>query len=87
MTWNTMLNGFCRSGGFEKVRAFFDEIPHKDVISWNTMINCFVKYNRLEESFELFSRMQNSNIKAVQALEPFITVFGSMFTSRRIKSV
>lgn len=33
-----MLNGFCRNGGFEKARAFFDEIPHKDVISWNTMI-------------------------------------------------
>lgn len=28
------------------------------------MINCYVKYNRLEESFELFSRMQNSNVKA-----------------------
>lgn len=64
VTWNTVLDGFCRSGGFEKARAFFDEIPHKDVISWNTMINCYVKYNRLEESFELFSRMQNSNIKA-----------------------
>ncbi|XP_024048256.1 pentatricopeptide repeat-containing protein At2g29760, chloroplastic [Citrus clementina] len=66
ISWTLMISG----------KSILDEIPHKDVISWNTMINCFVKYNRLEESFELFSRMQNSNIKAVQALEPFIMVRG-----------
>ncbi|KAJ0031214.1 hypothetical protein Pint_12764 [Pistacia integerrima] len=64
VTWNTMLDGFCRNGNTSKARAFFDVIPEKDVISWNTMINCYARYNQFEELFELFRKMQSSNIKA-----------------------
>lgn len=62
-SWNSMLDGFCRSGDIDKAKSFFNEIPNKDVISWNTMINFLAKSHRFGELFELFGEMQSSTIK------------------------
>lgn len=62
-SWNTVLDAYCRSGDIEKARTLFDEIPDKDVISWNTMIHCYTKFHMFQETFELFRRMQSSNVK------------------------
>ncbi|KAJ6745534.1 hypothetical protein OIU74_028253 [Salix koriyanagi] len=62
-SWNSMLDGFCRSGGADKARDFFNKIPEKDIVSWNTMVNFYVKHDMFNESFELFCKMQSSNVK------------------------
>ncbi|KAJ6697933.1 hypothetical protein OIU79_011482 [Salix purpurea] len=62
-SWNSMLDGFCRSGGVDKARDFFNKIPEKDIVSWNTMVNFYVKHDMFNESFELFCKMQSSNVK------------------------
>ncbi|KAM0968739.1 hypothetical protein ACFX13_017351 [Malus domestica] len=31
VSWNSMLDGFCRSGDVRKARLLFNEIPEKDV--------------------------------------------------------
>lgn len=62
-SWNSMLEGFYRTGDVEEARKFFDGIPEKDAISWNIMIGCCNRFGHYEESFELFHRMQNSNVK------------------------
>ncbi|KAL5558304.1 hypothetical protein UlMin_034515 [Ulmus minor] len=63
LSWNSMLDGFCRSGEIAKAKSFFKEIPNKDVVSWNTMINSLAKTRRFAELFELFREMQHSETK------------------------
>ncbi|XP_059639089.1 pentatricopeptide repeat-containing protein At5g48910-like [Cornus florida] len=63
VSWNTLLDGYCRSEVIDKTRNFFNNIPGKDLVSWNTMINCHARFNCFEEQFELFRKMQSSNVK------------------------
>lgn len=63
VSWNTMLEGYCRKGAIEKARILFERIPERDVVSWNTMMNFYTKFRLFGESFELFQKMQNSNVK------------------------
>lgn len=62
-SWNSMLDGLCRSGEIEKAKSFFSEIPEKDIISWNIMINSYARCHRFGELFSLFREMQCSTIK------------------------
>ncbi|KAJ7958700.1 Pentatricopeptide repeat-containing protein [Quillaja saponaria] len=63
VSWNSMLHGFCKCDDVRKARDFFNSIPDKDVISWNTMINCYASSHQFEEMIELFTEMQQLNVK------------------------
>ncbi|KAJ4837970.1 hypothetical protein Tsubulata_031783 [Turnera subulata] len=63
VTWNSMLDAFCRDGDTDKTVNFFGMIPEKDIVSWNTIINFFVKHGMIRKSFELFREMLSSDVK------------------------
>ncbi|OEL25829.1 Pentatricopeptide repeat-containing protein [Dichanthelium oligosanthes] len=51
---NVMLASLCRSSELDSARAFFDDLPDKDVVSWSTMLACYFSRGRLADGLALF---------------------------------
>ncbi|KAG8055098.1 hypothetical protein GUJ93_ZPchr0001g29743 [Zizania palustris] len=54
---NIMLASLCRSSDLASARAFFDDIPNKDVISWSIMLACYFSHGRLADGLAFFRTM------------------------------
>ncbi|KAL6616221.1 hypothetical protein ACP70R_038491 [Stipagrostis hirtigluma subsp. patula] len=54
---NVMLSSLCRSSDLDSARAFFDDIPDKDVVSWSTMLACYFSHGRIADGFAFFRTM------------------------------
>ncbi|TKW17253.1 hypothetical protein SEVIR_5G354300v4 [Setaria viridis] len=51
---NVMLSSLCRSSDLDSARAFFDDIPDKDIVCWSTMLACYFSRGRLADGFAFF---------------------------------
>ncbi|KAG6498072.1 hypothetical protein ZIOFF_045981 [Zingiber officinale] len=62
-SYNAMLSGILRSRGcLPKARAFFDSIPHPNVVSWTTMVRGYIQHGRVAEAEELFLCMPERSV-------------------------
>ncbi|CAL4946994.1 unnamed protein product [Urochloa decumbens] len=51
---NVMLASLCRSSDLGSARAFFDDIPDKDIVSWSTMLTCYFSRGHLADGLAFF---------------------------------
>ncbi|KAF6170217.1 hypothetical protein GIB67_038750 [Kingdonia uniflora] len=63
MTWNTMIDGYMRNGGFDEGIDLFDRMPVRDMVSWIALISGFVKRDCFEEVLDWFRKMQISGVE------------------------
>jgi pentatricopeptide repeat protein len=55
--FNAMLSSLCRSSDIYSARAFFNNIPAKDVVSWSTMLSGYFSHGRLADGLAFFRTM------------------------------
>lgn len=60
-SWNTMIEGYLKSGSKDKSLKLFDSMPLKDAFSWNVVISGFAKEGGLEVARSLFNEMPWKN--------------------------
>ncbi|KAF6136598.1 hypothetical protein GIB67_016054 [Kingdonia uniflora] len=75
VTWNTMITGYFKSGGVEKAKRVFQEMPVKDVKSWSSMVAGFMGSGKWEEGLMVFREMM---VKEV--FRPDEVMLGSVFS-------
>lgn len=63
VSWTTFVAGLVACGELDAARRAFNQMPTRNVVSWTAMINGYVKDQRPQEAFELFWRMQLSNVR------------------------
>jgi pentatricopeptide repeat protein len=54
VSWNSMMMCYIRIGEIYSVRALFDEMPDKELVSRNTMIAGYTQVSDLEKAEKLF---------------------------------
>ncbi|KAI4351625.1 hypothetical protein L6164_005968 [Bauhinia variegata] len=57
---NNMLSLYAKCIGVGQARHFFDEMPHKDVVSWTAVLSAHVRNRHHCEALELFNSMLHS---------------------------
>ncbi|XP_059667128.1 pentatricopeptide repeat-containing protein At5g52850, chloroplastic [Cornus florida] len=57
---NNLLSLYAKCFGPEHARHFFDEMPHKDVVSWTGMVSAYVRHGDHKEALEMFDLMNIS---------------------------
>ncbi|EOY16504.1 Pentatricopeptide repeat (PPR) superfamily protein, putative [Theobroma cacao] len=60
-SWNTVIEGYMKSGNKEKSLELFKLIPHKNDFSWNLVISGLAKAGELEVARDLFDNMPRKN--------------------------
>ncbi|GMG99771.1 hypothetical protein Nepgr_001611 [Nepenthes gracilis] len=63
VSWNLLINGFCKSGDVDRGLHLFREMSERSIASWNTLISFFSKNGRDDEALELFRKMQVDGFK------------------------
>lgn len=80
---NNLLSLYSKCYEVNHARHFFEEMPHRDVVSWSGLLSAYVKEGSYEEALELFELMKfsgeypneftlSSLIRACSALRNFI---------------
>ncbi|GLU21167.1 hypothetical protein SLE2022_373260 [Rubroshorea leprosula] len=59
---NNLLTLYGRCFGAEKAHHFFDEMPHRDVVSWTGVLSAYSKCGNHEKALELFDVMVASGV-------------------------
>jgi pentatricopeptide repeat protein len=54
---NVMLSSLCRSSDIDSVRAFFNGIPDKSIVTWSTMLAGYFSHSRLADGLAFFRAM------------------------------
>lgn len=57
---NNLLTLYAKCFGVEQARHFFDEMPHRDVMSWTAVLSAHVRSRHHYEALEFFGLMLNS---------------------------
>nr|KYP74842.1 hypothetical protein KK1_007535 [Cajanus cajan] len=57
---NNLLSLYAKCFGVRQARHFFDEMPHKDVVSWTTLLSAHTRNNHHFEALQLFDMMLGS---------------------------
>ncbi|XP_027364704.1 pentatricopeptide repeat-containing protein At5g52850, chloroplastic [Abrus precatorius] len=57
---NNLLSLYAKCFGVGQARHFFDEMPHKDVVSWTTVLSAHTKNKHHFEALQLFDFMLGS---------------------------
>ncbi|KAK7279894.1 hypothetical protein RJT34_24953 [Clitoria ternatea] len=57
---NNLLSLYAKCFGVGQARHFFDEMPHKDVVSWTTVLSAHTRNKLHFEALELFGMMLGS---------------------------
>ncbi|CAI9298289.1 unnamed protein product [Lactuca saligna] len=61
VSWNSMIDGYIRSGNLSIAEEFFSGMPNKDVVSWNSMISGYSRTRDMEKALRLFQEMPERN--------------------------
>ncbi|KAK2971336.1 hypothetical protein RJ640_026053 [Escallonia rubra] len=56
---NALLDVFVKCGNIDMAWDWFENMPHRNVISWSTMIGGYAMNGESEKALALFSKMQN----------------------------
>ncbi|KAI4373532.1 hypothetical protein MLD38_011651 [Melastoma candidum] len=57
VTWNTVMDAYCRMGCFEEARSIMKEIAEPSIISWTTLISGYLRVGKHKASLEVFRSM------------------------------
>ncbi|KAL2324578.1 hypothetical protein Fmac_023636 [Flemingia macrophylla] len=57
---NNLLSLYAKCFGVPQARHFFDEMPHKDIVSWTTLLSAHTRNNHHLEALQLFGLMLGS---------------------------
>lgn len=60
VTWNTLMDGYCRAGRCAEARAILFQLARPNAISWTTVIVGYARSGNHEASLEIFSRMMHA---------------------------
>eukprot|EP00250_Pteridium_aquilinum_P003385 c136_g1_i1 orf=56-2992(-) len=59
---STVVNMYSKCGCIDDAQQVWEKSNHRDVVSWNTMIAAYVSQERAVEAFQLFGRMDKTNL-------------------------
>ncbi|KAK2654001.1 hypothetical protein Ddye_013857 [Dipteronia dyeriana] len=57
---NNLLSLYSKCFGVDNARQFFDEMPHRDVVSWTSVLSAYVKSGNHEQALEFFDLLMFS---------------------------
>lgn len=60
-TWNSLLEGYAKSGHTSDLLDFFHSMPHKNEFSWNAILSGLSRAGELDVARRLFNEMPNKN--------------------------
>eukprot|EP01018_Ginkgo_biloba_P034142 Gb_28028 [translate_table: standard] len=60
---NAIIDMYAKCGSIEFARHLFDEMSDRNVVSWSAMIAGYGMHGRGEDALELFSLMQQADVK------------------------
>ncbi|CAN6443883.1 unnamed protein product [Victoria cruziana] len=67
VSWNSMLKGYSKGGGYDEFVEFFRRMEREGVkpnlVTWNTMISGSAAFGYAEEALHLFKAMQLKGLK------------------------
>ncbi|KAF9613400.1 hypothetical protein IFM89_008230 [Coptis chinensis] len=68
ITYNCLLDGFCKAGEIDRLRELFDQMNTEgvpaDVITLNILVDGMCKHGRISSAFEFFNDMQKKGLNA-----------------------
>lgn len=59
----SLTDMYAKCGCLEGVRAVFEKMPRRNVITWTSMINAFAVHGVANSALNLFCLMKDENIK------------------------
>lgn len=68
VTWNSMIDGYARSGQMDVARRLFDQMPERDLFSWTSLINGYSKCGEATVAREIFEQMPERNVVSCNAM-------------------
>ncbi|KAJ0744439.1 putative tetratricopeptide-like helical domain superfamily [Helianthus annuus] len=88
VSYNAMLDGFCKNGDMGSAVLFFESMPVKDVYSWTSVVNGYVKKECYDSAFRSFKRMIMQRVSGGCAVKPneatFVSVLSACANSNRV---
>ncbi|XP_039118892.1 pentatricopeptide repeat-containing protein At1g08070, chloroplastic-like [Dioscorea cayenensis subsp. rotundata] len=57
VSWNSVIDGYVKSGALDNARKLFDEMPVRNEVSWSAIISGYVGKGELDVARFLFDRM------------------------------
>ncbi|MCO5586088.1 hypothetical protein L7F22_040027 [Adiantum nelumboides] len=61
---NSLVDMYAKCGEVDNAQCIFDELEERNLVSWNALISGFVQQGWIETAFELFEKMEKTNIEA-----------------------
>ncbi|GAV80726.1 PPR domain-containing protein/PPR_1 domain-containing protein/PPR_2 domain-containing protein [Cephalotus follicularis] len=62
VTWNTVMDAYCRMGLYVEAWKLFDQIKEPNVITWTTLVSGYSRRGEHEMSLRIFKDMVQSGI-------------------------
>ncbi|XP_078443580.1 pentatricopeptide repeat-containing protein At2g22410, mitochondrial-like [Wolffia australiana] len=75
VSWNTIIDGYAKSGSLRSARQMFEEMPERNEISWSAMVSGYAGLGELDSALSLFHRMPKTIGKNVVTWNSMITGF------------
>ncbi|XAR60289.1 hypothetical protein NMG60_11033596 [Bertholletia excelsa] len=58
-----LLDMYSKCGAVEEALCVFNQLPERDLVSWTSMITAYGNHGQALEAFNLFRKMEKSNVK------------------------
>ncbi|KAE8698176.1 putative pentatricopeptide repeat-containing protein [Hibiscus syriacus] len=59
---NALIDMYAKCGCLKEVKAVFDQMKFRDIVSWTSMISAYGMSGQGDKAMSLFSKMQNSGL-------------------------
>ncbi|XP_043713785.1 pentatricopeptide repeat-containing protein At2g22410, mitochondrial-like [Telopea speciosissima] len=59
---NALVDMYAKCGHLQSAQAFFDRMPHKNVVSWTCIVNAYARHGLLNLARQVFNQMPEKNI-------------------------
>lgn len=60
---NALIHRFSKCGSIDKARSEFNRLSDRDVISYTALITALADHGNAQESLDIFTKMQQEEIK------------------------